>query len=211
MKPAFVAAQELRARRDRFAIFARLCAGLKRPLCILDVGGTTQYWQDQDWQSLNAEITLLNLSLETVQDPFISVVGDARDLSRYPDKAFDVVHSNSVLSLVGGFDDQLRMASEVRRVGRAYFVQTPNRQFPLDWRTLVPFFHWLPAATQARCFQRMRVGLYPRMDSYTDALYAASRVRDVTESELRMLFPDGTVVKERIAGLTKSFIVHNFG
>ena len=210
MKPAFVAARELQGRRDRFAIFAKLCAGLDRPLSILDVGGTVQYWQDQDWRALNAEITLLNVSLETAQDPFKAVVGDARDLSRYSDNAFDVVHSNSVLSLVGGFDDQLRMANEVRRVGRAYFVQTPNRHFPLDWRTLVPFFHWLPPTIQARCFQRMRVGIYQRIDSYTDALHAACRVRDVTESELRVLYDDGTLVKERVAGLTKSFIVHNF-
>ncbi len=198
MKPAFIVGQELRARRRRFALFARLCASLKRPLRILDVGGTVDYWLVQDWRALRAEITVLNLSLERVQDPFISVVGDARDLSAYRAKAFDVVHSNSVLAQVGGFDDQLRMAIEIRRVGQAYFVQTPNQHFPLDWRTLVPFFHWLPASAQAWCFQRMRVGLYPRIPSHADALRAASRERDVTQSELEMLFPTAILVKERV-------------
>lgn len=81
-----------------------------------------------------AKVTLLNVMPQAGID---AVLGDARDLSRYGDGEFDVVFSNSCIGHVGGFEDQLRMAREIRRVGRRYFVQTPNHGLPIDWRILV--------------------------------------------------------------------------
>ena len=101
------------------------------------------------------------------------------------------------------------MASEIRRVGRRYFVQTANRGFPLDWRTLVPFFHWLPPSAQAWCFQKIPVGRYKKCPNQNVAMEWATRVRDLTGSELRELFPGGTTISERFFGFTKSFMVHN--
>jgi hypothetical protein len=122
------------ARCARSTLFARLLASLPKPLRILEV-----------------QIELLNLVTEPVRAPFTSVAGDARDLSRYPDRSFDIVFSNSVIGHVGGLSDQARAASEVRRVGRCYFVQTPNHGFPVDWRTMVPLFHFLPRLREPLC------------------------------------------------------------
>jgi hypothetical protein len=105
----------------------------------------------------------------------------------------------------------LRTASEIRRVGRCYFVQTPNHAFPIDWRTMVPMFHFLPAAAQTWCFERARVGTYRRARDRIEALHWASRVRNIRRRELALLFPGGTVVHERFGGFTKSFIAHNLG
>ena len=102
-----------------------------------------------------------------------------------------------------------KAAREVRRVGKTYFVQTPNRRFILDWRTLVPFFHLLPPALQAWCFQRFRVGMYPRFKNGAEALHQANRIRDLTASELKVLFPGATIARERVLGLTKSFSLHS--
>ena len=158
-----------------------------------------------------ARIELLNTFEQQVAAPYKSVVGDARDLSRYGDGEFDVVFSNSVIGHVGSFSDQQLMASEMRRVGRYFFLQTPNHGFPLDWRTLVPFFHFLPVEVQAWCFERFSVGAYCRAGSRAEAIHWASRVRNIRRRELALLFPGGTVVHERFGGFTKSFIVHNLG
>ncbi|WP_255695553.1 methyltransferase domain-containing protein [Rhodohalobacter sp. 614A] len=57
---------------------------------------------------------------------FQYVQGDALDMHMFEDKSFDVVFSNSVIEHVGSFENQRRFADEVRRVGKAYWVQTPD-------------------------------------------------------------------------------------
>jgi hypothetical protein len=39
---------------------------------------------------------------------------------------------------------------ELCRVAARVFVTTPNRFFPLEVHTLLPFAHWLPPAARAR-------------------------------------------------------------
>ena len=57
----------------------------------------------------------------------------------------------------------------------------------------------------------MRVGTYRRAADREEALHWAARIRNVRRSELAALFPGAQVVNERVGGMTKSFIVHNFG
>jgi hypothetical protein len=179
-----------------------------RPLRLLDVGGTVGYWASMPWQALSPiEIVLLNVMPQDAHPPVTAVVGDARDLSRYPDQCFDVVYSNSVIGHVGDFEAQRRMALELQRVGRQVVVQTPNHRFPIDWRTLMPGFHFLPLRLQGWCFQHMRVGRYPRVRDAQAARHLAMRVRNLTRHELRLLFPGAVVRAERVCGFAKSFVV----
>lgn len=71
------------------------------------------------------------------------VQGDACDLP-FADGEFDIVFSNAVVEHVGGRDRQRALASEAVRVGRRVFVTTPNRWFPVEVHTRLPFVHWLP-------------------------------------------------------------------
>ena len=77
------------------------------------------------------------------------MAGDGRALP-FRDEAFDVVFSNSVIEHVGDAASQRRFAREVARVGRAYWVQTPNRWFPVEQHLLTPLVHWLPKSWQRR-------------------------------------------------------------
>jgi len=195
-------------RRRRFRVLQKFCRECShRPIRILDVGGTPAYWDEMDAKSLgHIHVVLLNLTAPPVSPPFSTMVGDARALP-FRDKEFDIVYSNAVINLVGGPADQARMAREIQRVGRSYAVQTPNRFFPIDWRTMVPCFHWLPATVQAWCFRHMRVGLYSKVATDERALWLARRARDVSRRELTQWFPGGSVVSERVAGFTKSFVI----
>ena len=87
--------------------------------------------------------------------PRVSAVrADGRDLP-FGDATFDLGFSNAVIEHVaGGRDGQRRFVGELCRVARRVFVTTPNRFFPLDPHTLLPFAHWLPAgATRQRLFR----------------------------------------------------------
>jgi len=206
--PKVLASIERHFRRRRFRVLSELCAQYShRPVRILDVGGTPAYWEEMDAAPIgHVQIVLLNISTSPLPPPFLALVGDARALP-FRDKEFDIVYSNAVINLVGGPSDQARMAFEIRRVGRSYAVQSPNRFFPIDWRTLVPCFHWLPAAVQAWCFRHLHVGLYPRVPDEKRARWLATRVRDVSRRELIQWFPEGRIISERVAWLTKSFVV----
>lgn len=114
---------------------------------LLDVGGDPYFWGLCKEMGLPVPcVTILNLGAAPVGlDPLITkwVTGDARALP-FPDASFDYVFSNSVIEHVGDDQSQLKMAEEIRRVGRNYFVQTPDRRFPLELHLLTPFIHWLP-------------------------------------------------------------------
>ena len=209
-KPRFFTRLEEKARRTRFSFFANLLATIERPLVVLDIGGTMDYWRKVNYAVLgDVKFVLLNINPQMdVSPPFSSVVGDGCDLSRYLDREFNLVFSNSVIGHVGTFADQEQMAKEVRRVGKRYFVQTPNHGFFLDWRTMVPYFHFLPVSFQAWCFRHFPVGTYPRERDHEKSLHLARRIRNLRRRELKMLFPGATIAPERILGLTKSFMVY---
>lgn len=212
-KPQFVSQLEQNARRSRFEILTQLLSSLPRPIRILDVGGSFGFWQILDYTRIGEiHVTLLNRFAQNSLPPnFSSEVGDARFLQAYTPQDFDVVISNSVIGHVGCFEDQATMANEIKRIGKRYFVQTPNQHFPVDWRTLVPFFHYLPLKAQALFLSALPIAPFERLKSYSTALQWAGAVRNLTRREIRRLFPEGTLVEEKRLGLTKSFMVfHGF-
>ena len=85
-------------RKKRFAILNRMIQSFERPINILDIGGTYNYWKNMGFEPNNdIQIVLLNLKKEKVEHPsFTSVVGDATKLE-YQDQSFDIVFSNSVM------------------------------------------------------------------------------------------------------------------
>lgn len=210
-KPSWVTRIEKRARRKRFALLASLLRDIDPPIRILDVGGSSEFWRNIDYRPLGEmHVTLLNLfPQENLLPNFCSRVGDACCLEENDPEEFDIVVSNSVIGHVGSFENQKRMASEIRRVGRRYYVQTPNHYFPVDWRTLIPFFHFLPLWCRASLIYCLPITQFGRIRPYAEALRWAGRVRNLTLHELRMLFPEAIIVRERFLGFTKSFMVYS--
>jgi hypothetical protein len=79
-----------------------------------------------------------------------TVRADGRELP-FDDQAFDLGFSNAVVEHVaGGREGQRRFVRELCRVAQRVFVTTPNRYFPVEVHTLLPFAHWLPAPARDR-------------------------------------------------------------
>jgi hypothetical protein len=60
----------------------------------------------------------------------------------FKDGAFDIATSNAVLEHVGSRDNQEFFISEMLRVARKIFVSVPNRLFPVEHHTAIPFLHF---------------------------------------------------------------------
>jgi len=174
---------------------------------ILDVGGYPWFWLNA---AVTAKITLLNPHVipglsERFSDRFEFVVGDGCRLN-YQDKSFDIVFSNSVIEHVGTFERQKAFASEARRVGASLWIQTPARTFFMEPHLLTPFIHFLPQSLQRKLLRRFTVwGLMTKptaaqVDDFID------EVRLLNYREMTELFPDCEIHRERLMGLTKSYI-----
>ena len=189
-----------RFRQRRFARFRQLVDGLPGQVRILDVGGTTPFWERVGYAgSERVEIVLLNLmAQESPYENMSSAVGDAADLSEYGDDAFDVVLSNSVIEHLPTPELQARMGSEVRRVGKRVYLQTPNRYFPLEPHFLFPFFGVLPMRMRAFLLRHMDLGCRQRQPDPDKALAEVRSVRLMTGAELHRLFPSATFENERM-------------
>jgi SAM-dependent methyltransferase len=110
------------------------------------------------------------------------VQGDALEMP-FPTDSFDIVFSNAVVEHVGDWEAQQQFALEVRRVGKRYFVTTPNRWFPIETHTRLPFVHWLPAGS-------LRDALYRRAGFG----WAPENFRLLRSRELQALFPDARIL-----------------
>ena len=207
-KPAFVRSYEIAQRQKRFALITTLVKSIPPPVRILDVGGASEFWNIVDCSSFGElRVTLLNLfPQDDLPSGFKSIVGDARYLDRFIDQDFDLVISNSVIGHVGSFADQQLMADGIRRIAPRYFVQTPNHNFPVDWRTLIPLFHFLPLRIRALMLYSLPITPFGRISPYSKAIAWADCVRNLTFPEVKSLFPDAVIVPERVLGFSKSFM-----
>ncbi|WP_095044289.1 class I SAM-dependent methyltransferase [Candidatus Promineifilum breve] len=197
-------------RRQRFGLFLELLASVPRPLTILDVGGTQDFWERMDFlDEAGIHITILNLEPQPVRfSGFTSIIGDATNLALFADDAFDVVFSNSVIEHVGDNKKQRRMAEEVQRVGRRYFVQTPNYYFPIEPHYLFPGFQWLPLEWRAWLLHHYDLGWYQRHETRQQARESVGSVSLLRKGEFASLFPAGRLYEEKVFGLTKSFVAY---
>ncbi|HEU0336994.1 MAG TPA: class I SAM-dependent methyltransferase [Gaiellaceae bacterium] len=74
----------------------------------------------------------------------------------FADRQFGVYFSNAVIEHVGGRERQRRFVEEAVRVAGRAFVTTPNRWFPIELHTRLPFVHWLPERAAARAYRLAR-------------------------------------------------------
>jgi len=183
--------------------------GITAETRVLDVGGTPETWLLLD---VRPHVTLLNTP--RTREEFAAapdwVAGDGRALP-FRDATFDVVFSNSVIEHVGDSASQQLFAREVMRVGRAFWVQTPNRWFPVEQHLLTPLVHWLPKPLQRRIVPHFTVWntlVRPTPDRRDFYLrHYLDEVHLLGPADLRRLFPNARLIRERFFGWTKSLIV----
>lgn len=177
-----LAAGARRRRHERFFAMCELAEGAR----VLDVGCGAL-----GLRVLEPELDITGVDMAERPDypgPFVQA--DAAAGLPFGDDEFDLVYSSSVIEHVPPARREA-FASEVRRVGRGWFVQTPARSFPIEPHALLPFAHWLPPLVR-RPYWRL------------GAAGAWEEISLLSRRELEALF--GSALPERLGPLVKSWV-----
>lgn len=190
---------------------------------ILDLGGGKGTHMARFYPAAkNVHIADFNpdaLDYARVNYGFTPYLVDGGDGLPFSDGQFDVVFCSSVIEHVTGekhaaartfkkdgrkfkteaYEFQKRFASEIRRVGKRYFVQTPARSFPVETHSWIPLIGMFPTHWQWQVMRLVNWLPYPRKQTMPDWSL-------LSFDEFRSLFPDAQIYRERVLGLTKSFI-----
>ncbi|MEL6457650.1 MAG: class I SAM-dependent methyltransferase [Cyanobacteria bacterium J06636_27] len=202
-------------RRKRFGFFKSLIDTIPYSLNILDIGGTLEFWIESGFLEellhlKDIQITLLNIEYSYSNNPHIkTIIGDATNLSQFKDREFDIVFSNSVIEHLFTYDNQIKMAEEIKRIGRRYFIQTPNKYFPIEPHFQFPLFQFLPLSIKIILIRNFQLGWRKKAKSKQKAIETVTEIRLLGQKELQKLFPGSKIYKEKFATLTKSLTAYD--
>jgi len=187
-----------RLRQRRYQLFLDLCH-VRPEEKILDVGagGGNALERFNTTNPIVAVDLAPKANGSYLEAPNVTVaVADGTALP-YGDGEFPVIFSNSVIEHVPK-ELQPRFAAEVGRVGRRYFVQTPNRYFPIEPHYQLPLFQFLPRNAQQWLNRHFTLG-WREKGFWEDVQLLSAR-------DMKRLFPDAEIHRERYFGLTKSLM-----
>lgn len=178
-------------RRRMYQVFLS-STGIGQHDTLLDIGVTSDRTYSHSnylelWYPHKHRITASGVDdarfLEEIYPGLRFVRADGRNL-HFADKEFDYVHSSAVLEHVGSRERQADFLREAWRVARkGIFVTTPNRWFPVEFHTVMPFAHWLPAPAFRKLCRMRGMDFFASEDNLN--LLSASELRRLA-AEARM-------------------------
>jgi hypothetical protein len=117
----------------------------------------------------------------------------------FANRSFDLVFSNAVIEHILGQGRQEQFAREVMRVGKSWFVTTPNYWYPFESHYHLPFIQFLPQALQ-REYNRLLGTHIPKGAVQELALLSAG--------QLHRLFPTGRIAKVRVTFWPETLVAY---
>ena len=218
----FIAPLREKFQEQRVDLFMSLMKP-REGVSVLDLGGEGGDFLAKIKNRLRAEFVIADINedyLSTVRQKngFGFVLLDEEKPLPFDDNQFDIVISNSVIEHVTwpkeacgvsipqaewvskSMDRQRQFAAEIRRVGKAYFVQTPHKSFPIETHTWLPFVNLL-SHNHAASLVRLTDKYWIKHCGYVDWNLLGP-------AEMRSLFPEAKIFIERLLGFPKSVVAY---
>ncbi len=195
-------------RKKRMRTFFQILKPIENAT-ILDVGGNIFHWSLVKGK---LKIAILNIELprnygQEYKNNVKFVLGSGLNLP-FRNNSFDIGYSNSVIEHLETLENQKQFAKEIMRVGKNIFVQTPNKYFFVEPHILTPFIHYLPKGVQRKLLRNFTIwGLIVRPSQQYCINHVIDEIRLLSYKELRLLFPNCSIIKEKFLFFTKSFYI----
>ena len=195
-----------KSRHQKFELFETVLR--PRPEdSILDIGASGRVFSAYtfgDYYPYPERITGAGVELDEVRSARL-----AHPLSRYAvldgcrlpfaDRSFDIVFSNAVIEHILGDRRQEQFTREVMRVGKSWFVTTPNYWFLFESHYHLPFIQFLPRPLQ-RVYNRL-FGTHIAKGEVQELALLSARA-------LRNLFPVGRIEKVRVTFWPETLVAY---
>jgi SAM-dependent methyltransferase len=176
---------------------------------IIDVGVTPdQSAADSNffekWYPHPARITATSIedaSHLAALHPGLTFVQTSGDGLPFDDDQFDIAFSTAVIEHVGDRERQRQFLAELLRVSKRFFITTPNRWYPVELHTYVPFLHWLPQHHHQEALRRLGKGSWATTEN----------LNLLDQRQLLALFPAGvtpTVTGTRLFGMRSNLLAY---
>lgn len=193
----------VRLRGQKLKLFEELVGKPGAACRLLDVGGGLGIAGEfaRLYSSFD-DVTVINIRIPQVELPLWRgvirrVVADGCKLP-FPTVAFDWVFSNAVIEHVGDLVRQRSFANEIRRVARrGYFVATPNKRFPIEPHTFLPFYQFFTPSWQ-RKIVRFAPGYLRKYEE----------INLLSAEDLKSLFPEAQVIELGFPMYGNSLVAH---
>jgi hypothetical protein len=191
-----------RLRQRRFDVLLRSFPDLAE-MTVVDLGGRPSTWEHLPVRP--RRVVCVNLEEHVdVDGTMACVTGDVCDPALVRTLGvFDLVYSNSTIEHVGGHARRRQFADAVRALGPHYWVQTPDRYFPVEPHAVFPGFQFLPVRARRAVARRWPLSPLGTGDDLLEEILAIDLL---SATELRHYFPGARIWKERVAGVTKSLV-----
>lgn len=136
--------------------------------------------------------------------PGLTFVRTGGERLPFADQHFDIVFCSAVLEHVGNRNEQERFVRELLRVGKRFFLTTPNRSFPVEFHTFLPFVHWLPQPAHQAILRRLGLEFWAKTEN----------LNLLSPATIRSLFPEHAnlwIRKHYLLGLPSNLVIYGKG
>lgn len=190
-------------RRKRFDLFLEWIQPSKSDI-LIDVGGYPNFWTSHPQSveridSVNIHEVVWN-NTDAPDHNIRTLIGDGCSLEMQ-DKSYDIGFSNSVIEHVGSWERQEKFATEISRVAKRLWVQTPAYECPVEPHYLALFIHYLPRSFQKWILRWATPWGWIQRPTREQINEMVDTTRLLRKSEMQRLFPDCEIITERILGI----------
>ena len=149
--------------------------------------------------------SLSNTNLNNIEDKYSNVKkfykADGKNTG-LESNGFDIVYSSATIEHVGSIENQIQFIKELYRLSKkTTFITTPNRFYPIDFHTKLPFIHWLPKKIHRRLLNILGLKFYAKESNlnllnYKNILHIMNllRIRNYKIIKYKFLFLNSNII-----------------
>ena len=118
-------------------------------------------------------------------------------------KQFDILFCSAVLEHVGSYKEQELFLEECIRVAKAVYITTPNKLFPIEFHTYLPFVHYFPQRIHQKILRLLKMNFWAE----------TSNLNLLTSKKMYKMIPiniqkRAKIYRNRLFGITTNLILY---